>query len=124
VSSIAVADIEAVLCAVAPDRALHEPRKGGWKPRIELPGIDMGGDEINDACAAARPIARLAVRVIGGKPSQDPSAVQVVVDEGVHGNKVGGGFGPQRLLLAAGKQQKRYSHGQDLVREAVHVADR
>jgi hypothetical protein len=41
VDPIAVADVEAVLGAVTPDRALHEPRKSRREGRIELPSIDI-----------------------------------------------------------------------------------
>ena len=46
IDSVAVADIEAALAAVCPDRVLDEPRKGLRKGRIELPGINpLGGAE-------------------------------------------------------------------------------
>ena len=40
IDPIAVADVEARLGAVPPNRMLKEPRKRLRKPRIELPGID------------------------------------------------------------------------------------
>ena len=40
IDPIAVADIEARLGAVPPDRVLDEPREWLRKARIELPGID------------------------------------------------------------------------------------
>jgi hypothetical protein len=48
VNLIAVADVEAVLGAIAPDRKLNEPRKHLRKPRVELPGIDVIGDTFDD----------------------------------------------------------------------------
>ena len=44
INPIAVADIEAVLGAVPPDRVLDEPGKSLRKRWIELPGIDPLGD--------------------------------------------------------------------------------
>jgi hypothetical protein len=44
VDPIAVADGEAVLGAIPPDRALHEPRKRRRKRWIELAGINVGRD--------------------------------------------------------------------------------
>jgi hypothetical protein len=41
VDPIAVADVEAVLGAVAPDRALHEPRKRRRKGWIELSSVNV-----------------------------------------------------------------------------------
>jgi hypothetical protein len=52
---IAVADIEAALAAVPPDRVLDEPGEGPWKARVELPGVDPLGDGCNDVSAAAGP---------------------------------------------------------------------
>jgi hypothetical protein len=43
VDPIAVADIQAVLGAVLPNRALYEPRKGCGEGPIELARIDIGG---------------------------------------------------------------------------------
>jgi hypothetical protein len=40
INPIAVADVEARLGAVSPDRMLNEPRKQLREPRIELPGVD------------------------------------------------------------------------------------
>jgi hypothetical protein len=40
---IAVADAKAILGAVPPDRALHEPRKRLGEGAIELPRVDLGG---------------------------------------------------------------------------------
>jgi hypothetical protein len=44
VHAIAVANVEAVLGAVAPDRALHKTRKRRRKGRIELASIDVRGE--------------------------------------------------------------------------------
>jgi hypothetical protein len=46
VDAIAVADIEAALAAIPPDRVLDEPGKGLRKGRIELPGIDHLGHSL------------------------------------------------------------------------------
>ena len=47
IDPIAVADVEAGLGAVPPDRMLDEPRKRLRKPGIELPGIDPLGHGID-----------------------------------------------------------------------------
>lgn len=46
VDTVAVAHVEPVLRAVPPDRVLHKPREGLWKPRVELPGLDLFGDDL------------------------------------------------------------------------------
>ena len=42
INAIAVADVEAGLGAVPPNRVLDEPGKRLRKPGIELPGVDLG----------------------------------------------------------------------------------
>jgi hypothetical protein len=43
VDAIAVANVEAVLGAIPPDRALHEPRKRRGKGPIELASVNVRG---------------------------------------------------------------------------------
>jgi hypothetical protein len=43
-NSVAIADIEAVLGAVPPNRVLHEPRERCRKSIVELARIDVVGD--------------------------------------------------------------------------------
>ena len=80
---VAVADVEALLRAVPPDRVLHEPRKGPRKSRVELPGVDLVGDGLDHVGAAAWSVAGRPIRVIGVKPVQGPGSVQEIVHEGV-----------------------------------------
>jgi hypothetical protein len=60
---IAVADAKAVFGAIPPDRTLHEPRKRLGEGPIELPRVDLGGQETEDVSAPAGPIAPVAVRM-------------------------------------------------------------
>ena len=53
IDAIAVANVEATLAAILPDRVLDEPGKGLRKRRIELPGVDPLGDGCNNVGAAA-----------------------------------------------------------------------
>ena len=55
INAIAVANVEAALAAVCPDRVLDEPGKGLRKRWIELPGIDPLSDGLNNVGAAAGP---------------------------------------------------------------------
>ena len=57
IDPIAVADVEARLGAVPPDRVLDEPRKRLRKPGIELPGIDPPRHGIYNVGAAAGLVA-------------------------------------------------------------------
>jgi hypothetical protein len=53
IDPVAVADVEALLAAIPPDRVLHEPRKYLWVGVVELPSIDPLGNQANDIGAAA-----------------------------------------------------------------------
>ena len=89
IDAIAVADIEAVLGAVPPDRVLHEPGKHRRERGIEGAGIDPFGHGFNDLGAAAGPVAGRAIGMVGAEPVQDAGAVQKVVHEGVDGDHAG-----------------------------------
>ena len=82
---IAIADGKAVLGAVPPDRALHEPRKRRRKGWIELPRIDVGCEEMENRSAPSRPVAPVPVWMISADPVQDPGSMQEIMDEGVDG---------------------------------------
>ena len=56
VNAIAVADSEAALGAIPPDRMLHEPRKHHWESRIEGPRVDPLGYGLNNVSTAAAPV--------------------------------------------------------------------
>src|SRR5580704_18278363 len=57
INPVAVANIEAVLGAVLPDRVLNEPGEGLRKRWIELPGIDPLSHGCNNVGTAAGPQA-------------------------------------------------------------------
>ncbi len=65
IEPIAITDVEALLAAIPPDRELHEPGKDRRKGPVELPSIDLLGDQPNDVGAAARPVTARAIRMIG-----------------------------------------------------------
>jgi hypothetical protein len=70
-NAIAVADIEAALGAIAPNRMLDEPRKYWRKRWIELPRVDVRRDQSQNAGAPEPAIASVAIGVIGGKSPKD-----------------------------------------------------
>ena len=80
VDLIAVADGEAGLGAIPPDRALHEPRKRCGERRIELAGVDLGRDQMKNLSAPSRPVAPVPVRMVGAETVQDPGSVQEIMD--------------------------------------------
>jgi hypothetical protein len=61
IDAIAVANVEAVLGAVPPDRALHEPRKRRREGRVELASIDLGREQTENASAPSRLVASVPV---------------------------------------------------------------
>ena len=63
IDPVAVADVEALLAAIPPDRELHEPGKDLGKAAVELPSVDLAGDQANDVGAAAWPVAAGAIRM-------------------------------------------------------------
>jgi hypothetical protein len=85
INPVAVADIEAVLGAVLPDRVLNEPGKGLRKRWIELPGIDPLGDGLHNVGAAAGKVASQPVQVVRVKPGQNAGPVQKVMNQRVDG---------------------------------------
>jgi hypothetical protein len=44
IDPVAVADVEALLAAIPPDRELHEPGENLRESAVELPSVDFAGD--------------------------------------------------------------------------------
>jgi hypothetical protein len=94
VDPIAIANVEAVLGAIPPDRALHEPWKRRRKDGIELAGVNVGCKQMENPSAPSRPVAPISVRVVGGKPVQDSGSMQEIVYEGVDSHERRADFDP------------------------------
>ena len=124
INPIAVADVEARLGAVPPDRVLDEPRKRLRKPGIELPGIDPLRHGIYNVGAAASLVAGCTIRMVGLESCQDAGADQKVVHQGVDGNHAGADLVPEVQAFRGGQQDARQGHGQDLVRDAIDLPER
>src|SRR6202043_818642 len=105
VDAIAVADIEAALAAVAPDRVLDEPGKSLRKRWIELSGIDVLGNDCNDIRAAAESVASQPVLVLRLEPGQDPGPVQKVMNQRVDGDHAAADLGPEDHLFGSAEQK-------------------
>src|SRR5262249_60243834 len=69
INAVAVADIEAVLIAISPNRVLNEPGKGLRKSRVELSSIDPVGHGLNDLCAATGPVTSGTIAVFCLEPA-------------------------------------------------------
>ena len=109
IDPIAVADVEAGLGAVPPDRVLDEPRKRLRKPGIELPGLDPLRHGINNVGAAANLVAGCTIGMVGLEPCQDAGADQKVVHQGVDGDHADADLVPEAQAFRgtpAGSQDK------------------
>jgi hypothetical protein len=56
IEPVAVADVEALLAAIPPDRELDEPGEDRRETTIELPSVDLAGDQPDNVGAAAWPV--------------------------------------------------------------------
>ena len=124
IDAIAVADVEAGLGAVPPDRVLDEPRKRLRKLGIELPGIDPLRHGLYNVGAAASLVAGRTIRMVGLESCQDAGANQKVVHQGVDGNHAGADLVPEVQAFRGGQQDAGQGHGQDLVRDAIDLPER
>ena len=112
---VSVADVKTVLAAVPPDCVLDKPGKHFRKEWIELPGIDVLRDNLNNFGAAAGPVASDSVLVVRLEPSQDPGAVQKVVNQCVDGDHAAADFDPQPHPFRSAEQNAGQGHREDLV---------
>jgi len=53
IDPVAVADVEALLAAIPPDRELYEPGEYLREGVIKLPSVNLAGDQPNDVGATA-----------------------------------------------------------------------
>jgi hypothetical protein len=107
VDLIAVADVEARLGAVPPNRVLHEPRKHLGKPWIEPAGINPRGNVDENVSAAAWPVAGRAVQMGSRKLVQDSGSMKEVVDQGIDGDEAGTDVEPTGAGCPSPHQQRR-----------------
>ena len=108
---VAVANVEALLTAIPPNRELHEPGKYLRETAVELPSVDLAGDQPDNLGAAAWPVAARAVGMGGLEPSQDPGPVQEIVDQSIDRNQVDADFQPPRANVSGADQDTRQGHG-------------
>jgi hypothetical protein len=83
IEPVAVADVEALLAAIAPNRELDEPGEDSRESWIERTSVDLLGSTANNFGAAAWPVAAGAVWVGSLGPRQDPGPMQKVMDQGI-----------------------------------------
>ena len=122
IEPVAVANVEALLAAIPPDRELHEPGKYLRKGPVELPSIDPLGDQANDIGATAWPVTIGAVGMRGFEPIQDTGSVQKVVYQGVNGDHARADFEPFGAAVSSADQNTGQRHGEHLVGNPVDIA--
>jgi len=105
VDAIAVADVEAIGGAKAPNGVLHEPRKHPRESPVKGAGIDLVCDGANDLGTATRGIAGHAVAVGGTAIVKYAGAVQKGMDQRIDGNHAFAGFEPVWSIIRRAKQQ-------------------
>jgi hypothetical protein len=71
IEPVAIAGVEPLLAAIAPDRELHEPGEDLRETTVELPSVDLAGDQPDNVGAAAWPVTAGPVGVGGLEPGQD-----------------------------------------------------
>ncbi len=97
VDLVAVADVEAIKGAIAPNGMLDEPGEGCGKSWVEPVGINQRRRIANEVGAASWLIAGRPIGVVGMATGQDAGAMKEVMDQGVdHGGACTQGkpFGP------------------------------
>ena len=106
IDSIAVADIEAALAAVPPNRELHEPGKGLGKPRIERLRVNLVRNALDQVGAAMRSVASRPVGMVSIEPVQDASAMQEIMHERVDHHEGRTHFEPHAPPPTSADQQR------------------
>jgi hypothetical protein len=124
VDLIAVADVEARLGAVPPNRVLNEPGKYPWKPWIEPAGINGRSNPDEHVSAATWSVAGRAIRVASRKPVQDPGSMKEVMDQGIDSDEAGTDLEPTGAGCPSPHQQGRQCHGDDLVGNPIDMPQR
>ena len=122
IEPIAVADVEALLAAIPPDRELYEPGEDLREGTVELPGVDLAGNQPDNVGAAAWPVAAGPVWMASLEPAQDPGPVQEIVDQGIDRNQVHTDLQPLGANVSRADQDAGQRHRQHLVGNAVDVA--
>jgi hypothetical protein len=91
---MAVALVEPVLSAEAPDRVLYKAWEFRGECRVETADIDVIGDAIENLGTTARAIASRPVEMRHAEARDDPGPMQEVVNQRVDREQHGAGFYP------------------------------
>jgi hypothetical protein len=106
IDPVAVADIEATLAAVPPDRELHEPGKGLRKLRIERSRVNVVGNALDQVGAAMQSVASRPVGMVSIEPVQDASAMQEIMHERIDNDEPSARLEPHVPPRSSANQQR------------------
>ena len=106
IDPIAVADIEATLAAVPPDRELHEPGKSLGELGIERSRVDVVGNALDQVGAAMQSVASRPVGIVSIEPVQDACAMQEIMHERVDHHEGRTHFEPHATPPTSADQQR------------------
>src|SRR5437763_8382560 len=103
---MAVALVELVGSAKAPNCELDEAREIRRKIGVKAPRVEPAGKPIEDFGTAARQIAARPIGMRQAETRDDAGAMQEVVHERVDRDQHAAGFGPLRASSSAREQQR------------------
>ena len=86
VNSVAVAEIQAICCAEAPNRVLNEPWKNSRECRVDGARVDLIGNGSDDLGAASLAITRETISVGLAALVENASPMEEIMDEGIYGD--------------------------------------
>jgi hypothetical protein len=110
----AVANVAPGLGAERPDGELDQPRKRLREARVDLRGIDPGGELLDDAGAPVHSMTPSPVEMLSIKDSKDPGSVEEVVNQAVDGHQRATDLDPIRSSRISDHQKRREGHGDQL----------
>src|SRR5690349_14626460 len=104
VEPVAIANVEALLAAIAPDCELDEPGEDLRETAVELTSVDLAGNQPHNFGTAAWSVTTGAIRMGRLEPGQDPGPVQKVMDQGIDRNQVHPDLQPLRANVCGADQ--------------------
>lgn len=121
---VAVADVQCFLRAVTPDRVLNEAWEVSRKASVKLSCIDPLRDLLDDLGASVRFVTAFTVWMVCGQRSQHTRSLKEIMYQCVDGDHGAAQLLPVRPPPIRSQQDAGQGEVQDLVCDAVDVAQR
>jgi hypothetical protein len=119
-----VADLEAVVRAIRPDRSLDIAGKGAREGLVKLARVDDLAKGRQNSGATGRPVALGAVGMNGSGPLQNAGPNQEIMNESVDRDQGPANLAPSRVVLIADNEKVRQNHAENFVGDAVNTRQR